>query len=106
MRFPVMVEAREGRFTASLLGASEVRGVGSTRDQAIARLRVEIRQRIDRGELLSLEVEDTGVTSQAGTSEDGRRRAVADARALRERLRSDYGEMADSTQLIREDRAR
>ena len=40
--------------------------VGLTRSEAISALQVEIAQRIARGKLLSLEVEERGVSSLAG----------------------------------------
>ncbi len=66
MAFPVLVEASDGQFAASLVGAPDVRVVCPTRSEAIAALQAEIAQRIARGELLSLEVETGGVSSLAG----------------------------------------
>jgi hypothetical protein len=66
MTFPVLIEAGDGQFAASLVGAPNVRVVEPTRSQAIAALKAEIQQRIERGELLSLEVEVVGISSLAG----------------------------------------
>ena len=66
MAFPVLVESSNGQFTASLVGAPHVRVVGHTRSEAISALQADIAQRIARGELLSLEVEEGGVSSLAG----------------------------------------
>ncbi len=67
MSFPILVQAQEeGQIAASLAGAPDVRVVQPTRTLAIAALETEIRQRIDSGELLSLEIEPVGVSSLAG----------------------------------------
>ena len=66
MAFPILVETSDGQFSASLVGAPDVCVVGPTRAEAIAALQTEIAQRIARGELLSLEVEEGGISSLAG----------------------------------------
>jgi hypothetical protein len=68
--FPILVKAREGQFDASLAGAPNVRVQQPTRSGAIAALKVEIQQWIERGELLSLEIETVGVSGLAGTYSD------------------------------------
>ncbi len=70
MTFPVLVKTQAGQFAASLAGAPDVRVVQPTRSEAIAALRSEIRQRIELGELLSLEIESVGVSSLAGRYSD------------------------------------
>ena len=62
----MLVEAHDGQFAASLVGAPDVRMVGPTRSQAIDALRVAIEQYIARGELLSLEIDPVGISSLAG----------------------------------------
>ena len=47
MTFPVLVEPCEGQFAAVLVGAPQVRVVGSTREGAIIALKMEIAQRED-----------------------------------------------------------
>ncbi len=66
MTFPVLVQSFEGRFAAAVVGAPEVRVVGSTREEAITALRAEIAQRVGRGELLALEVDTPGAADLAG----------------------------------------
>jgi hypothetical protein len=66
MVFPVVVTACEDQFAAALVGAPEVRVVGSTREQAIAGLRAQVVERIGRGELLSLEVGTVGIANLGG----------------------------------------
>jgi len=69
MTFPIVVEASDGQFAASLVGVPTVRVIGSTRSQAIDGLKKELEQRVARGELLSLDVETIGVYSLAGKYE-------------------------------------
>lgn len=69
MTFPVVVEACDGQFAASLVGVPNVRVVGSTRSQAIDALSEELEHRVARGELLSLDIETIGVSSLAGKYE-------------------------------------
>jgi predicted RNase H-like HicB family nuclease len=69
MTFPVVVEACDGQFAASLVGVPNVRVVGPTRSQAIDTLKEELEQRVARGELLSLDIQTIGVSSLAGKYE-------------------------------------
>jgi len=66
MTFPVLIEPCGGQFAASLPGVPNVRVVGPTRSQAIDALKVEIEQRVALGELLSLDIETTGISGLAG----------------------------------------
>jgi len=66
MTFPILVEACDGQFAASLVGVPKVRVVAPTRSQAIDALKAEIEHRVALGELLSLDVEAIGVSSLAG----------------------------------------
>jgi hypothetical protein len=66
MSFPIFVEAVNGQFAASLIGAPNVRVVKPNRAQAIAGLKAEIQQRVALGELLSIEIEAVSISSLAG----------------------------------------
>ena len=66
MTFPVLIEAYDGQFTASLMGVPNVRVVEPTRSQAVETLKAVIEHRIAFGELLSLEIDAIGVSSLAG----------------------------------------
>jgi hypothetical protein len=85
MTFSVVVSPLEDRFAAALVGKPEVRGVGGTREAAIAALRAEVAQRVDRGELVTLEIEPIGVTSLAGKYRDDQTLEGICADAYRER---------------------
>ena len=90
MAFPVLIEICDGQFSASLVGAPDVRVIGLTRAEAIVALQAEIAQRIARGELLSLEVEEGGVSSLAGKfrTDPTLREICEDAYKLRDSERS------------------
>ena len=90
MTFPVIVEACDGQFAASLVGVPNVRVVGPTRSQAIDALKVVLEHRIALGELLSLDIEPIGISSLAGKYEtDPTLRAICDeAYQLRDAERS------------------
>ena len=66
MTFPVVVTSYENQFAAVLAGVPEVRVFGATREKAIEAMRSEVRQRVARGELMSLEVDPLGITGLAG----------------------------------------
>lgn len=70
MTFPVIVLSQEGRFTASLVGAPEVRVVGASRDKVIEAIRAKLAEYLDRGELVAVEVFPMGITSLAGKYAD------------------------------------
>jgi hypothetical protein len=57
MNFPVLVEAVDGQFAASLVGAPAFRVVRDNRLEAISGLKAEIQHRVAIGELLSLEID-------------------------------------------------
>jgi hypothetical protein len=79
MTFPVCVEFCEGQFAAEVLGAPEIRVVGATRSDALAALQAEISTRVERGDLVSLDVRTTGVNSLAGKyAEDPTLREICD----------------------------
>lgn len=69
MSFPIFVEAVNGQFAASLIGAPNVRVVKPDRAQAIAGLQAEIQQRVAQGELLSLEIDAASISNLAGKYE-------------------------------------
>ena len=70
MTFSVIVSPLDDRFTAALVGEPEVRAVGRTREAAIAALRAEVTQRVNRGELITLDIRSVGITSLAGKYRD------------------------------------
>ena len=85
MTFSVSVSPFEDRFAAALIGEPEVCAVGRTREAAVAALKVEVSQRVERGELISLNIEPIGVTSLAGKYRDDPTLVNICAEAYRER---------------------
>lgn len=70
MTFPILVKAVNGHFTASLVGAPDLNVVDATRAQALDALKAKIQQRMEQGELVSLEVGTIGVSELAGLFSD------------------------------------
>jgi hypothetical protein len=66
MSFPVIVEQVGSEFAASLLGAPNIKAMEHTRSQAILALEEKVKHCLDSGELLSLEIETTGVSTLGG----------------------------------------
>jgi hypothetical protein len=70
MTFPVLVIPCNGKFSATLSGAPDIRAVAPTREEAVAALEATIRERVAHGELLALEVTGLGVSGLAGKYRD------------------------------------
>jgi hypothetical protein len=70
MTFPILVEPYHGQFAAKLVGEEGTRVVRSTRDEALAAMATEIQQRVQRGELVSVEIPRRGVSAVAGRFAD------------------------------------
>ncbi len=66
MNFPILIEASDDKFEASLVGAPNVRVVEPTRSQAITSIEAEIKHHIERGDLVSLDIDETGISNLAG----------------------------------------
>lgn len=64
MSVPVWVEHQNGKFTATVLGAPEVRAEGVTKDEAVAAVRARLAERSLAGELVF--VEPQGIEALAG----------------------------------------
>jgi hypothetical protein len=70
MTFPVLVHPADGQFEAALVGAPDVRAIASSREQALAALEAAIAKRLDRGELVALEVRRPGLAGLFGKYRD------------------------------------
>src|SRR5205085_11842301 len=68
--FPVIVQPANGQFEAELVGAPDVRASASTREEALAALESAIAGRLDRGELVALEVRHGGLARLFGKYRD------------------------------------
>jgi hypothetical protein len=70
MTFPVLVEPFNGQFVAKLVGEQELRVVRRTRDEALAAMTTELQQRVERGELVSVEIVRRGASAAVGKFAD------------------------------------
>jgi hypothetical protein len=70
MTFPVLVHPSNGQFEATLVGAPDVRATAGTREQALAALESAIAQRLDRGDLVALEIRRRGLAGLFGKYRD------------------------------------
>jgi hypothetical protein len=66
MTIPVWVEQQNGRFTATVLGAPQVRADGATKDEAVTALQAALTNRVVAGELVFIDTEPKGLISLAG----------------------------------------
>ncbi len=85
MTFSAVVSTTDNQFAAALVGEPQISAVASTRDAAVAALKEEVSRRVERGELIALDVEPLGVTSLAGKYRDDPTLAEICAAAYRER---------------------
>ena len=86
MLFPVRLEQVDGWYRAVLLAAPDVVGTGVTRYDAIMALRAELAARVNRGEVVWVNVPQPG--EPAGTPEY----TEADAEMVREMVAEIYRE--------------
>ena len=70
MSFSVVVHSSQGQFEAALVGAPEVRAAAPTRTEALAALESVIENRIEKGELVTLEVGRKGLAGLFGKYRD------------------------------------
>jgi hypothetical protein len=70
MNFSVMVHTAHGQFEAALVGAPDVRATAPTRAGALAALETVIEQRVERGELVTLQIGRKGLAGLFGKYRD------------------------------------
>lgn len=70
MTFSVLVHPAAGQFEAALVGAPEVSAVAATREEALAKLETAIVRRLQKGELVTLEVGRPGLAGLFGKFRD------------------------------------
>jgi hypothetical protein len=70
MTFAVRIEPTNGQFTAEVVGAPDVHATAASRELAMVALRNEIAQRIQTGELNSVEIEPPGLEALFGKYAD------------------------------------
>ena len=70
MTFSILIQPDNGQFAAQLVGDHDLRIVRPTRDEALNAIEAELRLRVERGELVSVNVADRGVAAVAGKFAD------------------------------------
>jgi hypothetical protein len=65
-----MVHSAQGQFEASLVGAPDVRATAATRAGALAALETLIEKRVQKGELVTLEIGRKGLAGLFGKYRD------------------------------------
>jgi len=70
MTFTVLLKPENGHFTASLVGAPEVRATGNSRDASLSGLREQISLLLADGELTMLDVPSGSVAGVVGRFAD------------------------------------
>jgi predicted RNase H-like HicB family nuclease len=72
MSFPVIIHQDNGQFVATLLGAPNMRAIGPTREDVLAKMQDALQQRVSVGELVFLDVlpEEEGIMASAGKYRD------------------------------------
>ncbi len=56
MTVPVWVEQSDGKFTATVIGAPQVAADGATKEQAVAAVTAQLRNRMAAGEVVPVDV--------------------------------------------------
>jgi hypothetical protein len=56
MTVPVWVEQQNGKFTATVLGAPQVKAEAATKEQAVAAVTAQLRDRVTTGEVVLVDV--------------------------------------------------
>lgn len=70
MDFNILVEPSNGHWSAYVIGAPDLAVEERTKEGAISSLRQHLTKRIQAGEILSLRIENLGVTGLAGLFAD------------------------------------
>jgi hypothetical protein len=71
MAFPIFIHQDNGQYTATLLGAPDVRVSAPTRQEALAQMQAALEQRLAAGELVFLDVPaPEGIMAAAGKHQD------------------------------------
>jgi hypothetical protein len=70
MTFSVTVLPSNGHYEAALVGSPDLRATAPTREQALEELELAIAKRVDRGELVALDVSPRGLVGLFGKYRD------------------------------------
>ena len=70
MTISIRVIPTNGQFTATVVGDPELRAIRPTREAAVTALQHDIQELVDRGELLTCDIEPQGLMSLFGKYRD------------------------------------
>jgi len=70
MTFTIVVKRLNGQFAAQLVGEADSEVVRPTRDEALAAMTAELQDRVECGELVSVDLPRRGAAGIAGTCAD------------------------------------
>ena len=70
MTVPVWVEQSNGTFTASVLGAPQVKAEGATKEQAVSAVTAQLQNRMTAGEVVLVDVPDPPLPFRQVSPED------------------------------------
>jgi hypothetical protein len=70
MTVPVWVEQSNGKFTATILGAPQVKAQADTKEQAVAAVTAQLRNAIAHGQVVFVDPGFVGVSGLAGKYKD------------------------------------
>ncbi len=70
MTVPVWVEQQNGRFTATVLGAPQVKAEGATREQVVTAVTAQLRNAISHGQVVLVDPGFAGISGMAGMFRD------------------------------------
>jgi hypothetical protein len=66
MTAPVWVEQNGGKFTATVLGAPQVKAEGTTKEQAVAAVTAQLRDRVTTGDVVLVDIDNPGFVGISG----------------------------------------
>lgn len=70
MTVPVWVEQSNGKFTATIIGAPQVKAEGSTKEQAVAAVTAQLSARVTSGEVVLVNVPNPPTPRREITAEE------------------------------------
>ena len=70
MTVPVWVEQSNGKFTATVLGAPQVKAEGATKEQAVAAVTAQLRSAVAHGQVVFVDPGFVGISDLAGLFKD------------------------------------
>ena len=70
MTFPILVEQKDGTFTASVVGAPAMAAAGATKDEAVAAVAARFRAGVAAGEVVLVDVPESPLPANRYTDQE------------------------------------